>query len=136
MIWSGTSPDGRRVRLAYGAAFVIAGAAMAAQLWGSRGPVLAVVAALAFGTIAAGVLVPSFRAWLRRRPYLDAFLTFPASLAIIAFITDFAMATCITIAAFIWLVLTITVTYRRQREQSERNAAGERGGRPRDRRSS
>lgn len=125
------SATGDRARKLYAVVFLVAGVAVAAQLWGDRGPLLAVVAAVTFVTIAAGVLLDGFREWLRRRPYLDAFITFPAALAILAFMTSMPLATCLTIAAGVWLVLTITVTRRRQREQEERERAGEQGARPR-----
>jgi hypothetical protein len=103
--------------MVYGVVFLVAGIAIAARLWGERGPLLAVVAVITFGTIAAGVLVEPFRVWLRRRPYLDAFLMLPASLALVAFLTALPLTSCLTIAVFLWLVLTVAVTWRRQREQ-------------------
>jgi hypothetical protein len=117
-----------RVKALAAALFLVAGAGIAYKLWGDRGPLLAVVAGLTFATIAAGVLHVGFRDWLRRRPYLDALLMLPASLALVAFITELPLATCLTIAVFLWLALTIAVTRRRQREQLQEEGVDERDG--------
>jgi len=110
---------GTGVRNLYAAVFLIAGVAIAAKLWDARGPALSIVALLTFCTIAAGVLMPAFRDWLRARPYLDAFVMLPASLSLLAFITDLPLSSCLTIAVFLWLALTLVVTWRRQREATE-----------------
>jgi hypothetical protein len=130
----GPSVVSGRTKKLYGVVFLVAGIAVAANLWGARGPVLAVLAALTFGTIAAGVLIDPFRVWLRKRPYLDASLMLPASFSLVAFLTDLPLSGCLTIAVFLWLVLIVAVTWRRQREAlEERGVEDQRGRRPGER---
>jgi hypothetical protein len=116
-----TEPSRARsgVRNLYAAVFLVAGVAIAVKLWSTRGPALSIIALLTFATIATGVLVPAFRDWLRARPYLDAFVMLPASLSLLAFVTDLPFSSCLTIAVVLWLALTLLVTWRRHREATE-----------------
>jgi threonine/homoserine efflux transporter RhtA len=105
------------LRLALGMVFA---AALAAQLWPTRGPVIGVIAVVFYGALFAIALSKPKRlkAWSRRHPALDAAILAPVTfLALCLF--DIPLVLCAVIGATAGAVLVAFVLWRRRRERPD-----------------